>query len=357
MKLIISLLLLIVNLLPASEKKWIVVTTIQYPTPQLSRLARIPGWQLLVVGDKKTPSDWQLENCIYLSPQRQLELDYESSSLLPWNHYVRKNIGYLYAIEHGAEIIYDTDDDNEPLYALNPIFLNSDENVLCLISNQPHLNIYSYFGHPDVWPRGYPLDKITHRDSFSAHHYAKPQIGIEQGLVDKDPDVDAIFRLTRNEEVYFEPKPPCYLPKGTFCPFNSQNTFFFEKAFFTLYLPSTVNMRVSDIWRAYIFQKLLWETDQVVGFTGPTAVQERNAHIILKDFIDETELYTKAGSLIDALILWKNPFPDDLSLSTINLFQNLIEKEFLKENELLLLHAWLRDFEKVKNKNLQNHLH
>ena len=29
------------------------------------------------------------------------------------NHFSRKNIGYLYAIHHGAQQIYDTDDDNE----------------------------------------------------------------------------------------------------------------------------------------------------------------------------------------------------------------------------------------------------
>ena len=98
----------LLNVAAVAGEKWIVVTTINYPTPQLRKLAEIPGWHLVVVGDKKTPEDWHLENCEYLSPSRQLELGYELAKALPWNHYARKNIGYLYAIERGAKIIYDT---------------------------------------------------------------------------------------------------------------------------------------------------------------------------------------------------------------------------------------------------------
>jgi len=92
--------------------KWIVVTTIHYPTESLKKLATLPDWHLVVVADKKTPSDWSLNNCEFLSVERQLALNYKIIPLLPWNHYSRKNIGYLYAIEHGAKVIYDTDDDN-----------------------------------------------------------------------------------------------------------------------------------------------------------------------------------------------------------------------------------------------------
>ena len=31
---------------------------------------------------------------------------------LPWQSFGRKNVGYLYAIANGAEVIYDFDDDN-----------------------------------------------------------------------------------------------------------------------------------------------------------------------------------------------------------------------------------------------------
>ncbi|RCN48277.1 hypothetical protein ANCCAN_05692 [Ancylostoma caninum] len=97
-----------------TSKKWIVVTTINYPTEDLMSLARIPGWKMVVVGDIKTPKNWRLEGVHYLSVEDQQLLDYNLSSDLLYNSYTRKNIGYLYAIRHGARWIYDTDDDNKP---------------------------------------------------------------------------------------------------------------------------------------------------------------------------------------------------------------------------------------------------
>ena len=34
------------------------------------------------------------------------------AKMLPWNSFGRKNLGYLYAIAHGAQVIFDFDDDN-----------------------------------------------------------------------------------------------------------------------------------------------------------------------------------------------------------------------------------------------------
>jgi hypothetical protein len=39
--------------------KWIVVTSIAAPTSDVKLLSEIPGWKLLVVGDKKTPRSWR----------------------------------------------------------------------------------------------------------------------------------------------------------------------------------------------------------------------------------------------------------------------------------------------------------
>ena len=33
-------------------------------------------------------------------------------SSIPWNHFGRKNLGYLVAIARGAQVIWDFDDDN-----------------------------------------------------------------------------------------------------------------------------------------------------------------------------------------------------------------------------------------------------
>ncbi|CAH3141878.1 unnamed protein product [Porites evermanni] len=96
------------------NEKWIVVTTINSPTDDVKKLAAIDGWKVVVVGDTKTPADWSHPNCVFLSVERQKTLGYRIHDLLKYRSYPRKNIGYLYAIQHGAKIIYETDDDNSP---------------------------------------------------------------------------------------------------------------------------------------------------------------------------------------------------------------------------------------------------
>ena len=59
------------------------------------------------------------EKIQYLSAKLQEQMASESTpagefvASLPWNHFARKNVGYLYAIAHGARLIFDFDDDNE----------------------------------------------------------------------------------------------------------------------------------------------------------------------------------------------------------------------------------------------------
>ena len=67
-----------------------------------------------MVGDKKSSPISSTDRLIFLSIEDQMKLKYKFIEYCPLNHYARKNIGYLYAIQNGADIIYDTDDDNYP---------------------------------------------------------------------------------------------------------------------------------------------------------------------------------------------------------------------------------------------------
>lgn len=324
--------------------KWIVVTTINYPSAALKKLATLKDWHLVVVGDRKTPKDWQLENCEFLSIEKQQTLGYEIIKLLPENHYCRKNIGYLYAISRGAKVIYETDDDNE---LIDGIVTISDDDELVEVSTKDKnfVNIFSYFGQPKVWPRGFPLDQIYDSSNYQVKNISqKPKqlLGVIQGLINKDTDVDAIFRLTQYRDVYFEKKTPCILQEGIFCPFNTQNTIFSYEAFWGLMIPTTTSFRVCDIWRGYIVQRLLWDLDLRLCFTSPTAVQERNQHNLFKDYCDEQDLYLKSGSLIQFLINWRSEsinFKERME----NLIRELVAAEYLKNDEIAVIQAWIRD--------------
>ena len=101
-----------------NSEKWVVVTTINPPTDSIKKLTELPEpWKIVVIGDKKTKNEeWNIfsnsTKLIFLSIESQIKLNYKTTQYIPYNSYTRKNIGYLYAIEHGAKEIYETDDDN-----------------------------------------------------------------------------------------------------------------------------------------------------------------------------------------------------------------------------------------------------
>lgn len=344
--LMILIFILIIPFVNLAHEKWIVVTTINYPTPALKKLAQLKDWHLVVVGDKKTPKDWYLENCDFLSEEKQEQLDYAIIKHLPWNHYSRKNIGYLYAIEHGARIIYETDDDN---VILGDTINFLPEHISCMQAKSLHglVNPYAYFGQPTVWPRGYPLRHILSPTTSEIIAINRSWVPIQQGLVNGDTDVDAIFRLTRNNNnlTFQSNKLPLTIAHKTMTPFNTQNTLFYYDAFWGLLVPISVSFRVSDIWRGYWMQRLLWDLGGHLCFIAPTATQDRNDHDLLKDFIDEADLYTKAEDLIQFLTTWQSTekrFENRFSA----LMEALIEHQFFKIEELNLVQAWLKDLKK-----------
>jgi hypothetical protein len=72
----------------------IVITTINSPTATVRSIAaKLPHWTCLVVGDRKTPSDWAYPDVVDLDLDAQRELFPDFAELLPLKHYTRKNIG------------------------------------------------------------------------------------------------------------------------------------------------------------------------------------------------------------------------------------------------------------------------
>jgi hypothetical protein len=209
-----------------NEKVALVITSIQSPTKAVTKFSQIDNLYSIIVADKKTPLNWEFDNIKFLSVDEQESLDYPISRYLPWNHYSRKMLGYLYAVNQGCQVIYDTDDDNIPKD--NWYLPSFDGNFYVLEKDLSFVNIYQYFTEDNIWPRGFPLNLI--REDYRKHFKNKVareiKVGVWQGLADLDPDVDAVYRLVYNKECFFESKPPVVLNEGTVCPFNTQNTFF-----------------------------------------------------------------------------------------------------------------------------------
>ena len=320
-------------------KKFIVITTINQKSKAILRFEQMHDWHIILVGDKKSHKIESSQNLTFLSVEDQAKLGYQLNDLCPYNHYTRKNIGYLYAIQHGADIIYDTDDDNLPY---DNWFIEEFYSQKQSTSEEKFVNIYKCFSQELIWPRGYPLDEINRQEeNLSIKDIEPVEIGVWQGLADIDPDVDAIFRLVLKKDIKFEEKPSISLAKNQYCPFNSQNTVWNKKAYPYLYLPATTSFRFTDILRGYIAQRLMWEQNLHLGFTKATVYQERNAHDYMKDFADEWECYLNVKpivKLLDSLYLSDEPL---VNLEKVYLC--LARKNFIKQEEIAILQAWISD--------------
>jgi len=322
--------------------QYIVITSIFEPTEAVIKFSKIKNFKLLVVGDKKTPKKWSYKNVNYFGLEEQNSIDLNFSKLLPLNHYSRKMMGYLFAIRNDATIIYDTDDDNIPKENWSIPDFNGPFKFIK--GNSGFYNVLKNFSDVKIWPRGFPLQKILSPDSdisFLSTDKKNFSIGIWQGLVDEDPDVDAIYRLTIGDTVYFKNNPPIILESGTICPINTQNTAFTLNTFPLLYIPAYVSFRFTDILRGLIAQPILWAAGYRLGFQKATVVQHRNPHNLLKDFESEIPCFLYPEIIIEIV---SNAISPKLSIKE-NLFlayEALTHKKIVMKKELILLDAWLK---------------
>jgi hypothetical protein len=323
-------------------KKFIVITSIFRPTEAIETFSKLAGYHLVVVGDKKTPTDWYYDNCTYLDVNAQIALSPELANAIPYNHYGRKMIGYVYAMNQGADLIIDTDDDNIPYGDWN--FPEFDGAYTTSAPNLGWVNIYHHFSQQPIWPRGLPLRNIN--DSRDKLQWSKEKtahkVGIWQGLADEDPDVDAIYRLTSNTPCVFEKKQPVVLEKGTICPFNSQNTAIQKELFPLLFLPSFVTFRFTDILRGIIAQPILWNHNYRLGFTEATVVQKRNEHDYFKDFESEVPMYLHTEKSFEAVN--KSISSASVRDNLFNAYEALLKINVVEQRELNVLAEWLKVF-------------
>ncbi len=325
---------------------YVVVTSISSPNTALRMFAEGSserGFGFIVVGDNKSPPSFELPGCDYYSMARQRETGFRLAELCPANHYVRKNLGYLLAIQQGASTIRDTDDDNLP----RAEFWTTNDRIQSVPASagQGWVNVYAWFSDAPIWPRGLPLDSI--RDTPAAFESLPNQrvdCPIQQGLADENPDVDAIYRLVHPLPQSFRSDRRAALSEGSWCPFNSQNTTWYPDAYPLLYLPATCTFRMTDIWRSFVAQRIAWANGWSMLFHEATVWQERNAHDLMADFADEVPGYLNNRAICRELEGLSLPAGTEYLGSNLRrCYEALVAKDWLKEGELALVDAWLAD--------------
>jgi len=326
------------------DTQFIVVTSIHKLSEALSAYSKKKGWSLIFVGDRKGPTEITDENVIFLDMESQRALGYSLFNDCPENHYSRKNLGYLFAISQGAEVIADVDDDIHPLK-------NWGENVrfgiqeLVEVSGRGFYNPYSWFTDEMIWPRGYPLEDILADAPSFETGFTNVDVGAWQYLSNNEPDVDAIYRLTMGKMVTFRDNESFALSNDLYSPMNSQNTFWSKDAFPFLYLPTSVTFRFTDILRGYVAQRLLWNQGKNVAFGGATTWQERNPHNLMDDFHVEIPMYLQVKSIVELMnsLEYKGTPIDDLIIT----YDALHTHGFVTEAEVSSVRSWAEDLSKI----------
>ena len=262
-------------------KKVIVTTTINAPTEAIEKYDALPDWHLVVVGDRKTPEGYKLARGTYLSPDEQEAIDKELSDLIGWNCIQRRNLGFVYAWQMGADIVATIDDDNIPRENWSAhLFVGEEVDATVYECDIAAFDPVGATNYPHLWHRGYPLQLLPER-TYTASRQEAVRADFQADFWNGDPDIDAICRM--------QFAPDCTFAEGLFpmaatavSPFNSQNTFLTRRWLPEYFLFPYVG-RMDDIWAAYHVQA----RGARVVYGPPTVVQERNPHDLVIDMKKE----------------------------------------------------------------------
>jgi len=285
----------------------------------------------IVVGDRKSPPETssyldslQGYDIIYLDVPKQEEWLKKIPAFrdfLPYDSVQRRNVGYLYAAEVGADVMISIDDDNIPLPEYDYIGEHSivGKTVECnaVSSSTGWFNTCSLLETDPprgFYHRGFPVSKRWLPEELS-YRNEKKRVVVNVGLWRGDPDVDTITRLEEPFSVrgVKDPQARLILARGTMSPFNSQNTAFSMDLIPCLYLISfragtkndifcgNNNFRYDDIWMSYFAEIIIDHMGDAVCIGPPHVEQQRNIHNYLIDLRKELGPMEMTDKLVDIL--------------------------------------------------------
>ncbi len=334
-------------------KKSVVITTINKPNENIKKISNLclkDQSDFIIIGDKKTPKNFIIKYGNYYGIKSQEKLKFQFSKVCKKNNYARKNIGYLISMKNKSKVIIETDDDNFPKdnFIKNIKLKHKVKQVK--IKNNDWVNIYNIFtvnNKKSIWPRGLPLNKIDEIPKLSNKKKSK-NFYLQQGVCEGNPDVDALYRiLNKKINVKFKKNYSVDLGKA-FSPTNSQNTIWFNRYFPLMYLPSTCEMRVTDIWRGIIALNIIIKDRSSILFFGTTMKQIRNIHDLTDDLKQEFSLYKNLEKGLEKLKKLKLDKGNKNYLKNLLVsYKALIKEKIFNPNELKYLYAWIDDIKKL----------
>ena len=187
------------------------------------RYAKLQAWTLLVVELESTPQTWQqdfdslwresaaidsqpLPHLVFLDRQQQHNLEF-ASGVKEATNLQSRNIGNLYGIMCGAKVIVEVEESIEQKDAeAEPVQdISSGPFPQALGDSASRLiNPYALYGHPEMWPRGFPVEAVSNAtfefrkvQQNAPHQEVIYKPLIRSALVDDYPTTAAALGLTQ----------------------------------------------------------------------------------------------------------------------------------------------------------------
>jgi hypothetical protein len=315
----------------SNSRAAIVVTTIFEPRfldgylANIDRRGRRDSVDLIVIIDRKTPATvmqacddargrgFRVE-CPALDGQESFLAKFPSmKERVPYDYVIRRNIGFLMALDRGAELLISIDDDNFCLddsdfvgeHAVAGSEIEVDESE----SSDGWFNIGTMLttsSSEEIYPRGFPY--FARKKSRTITNVKRTaRVAMNAGLWLTDPDVDAISRIAIAPRVSSADATPHFLGAKTWSPINTQNTGIARDAIAAYYY---VRMgfdvgglsidRYGDILSGYLCQACVKARGEAIRIGSPVADHRRTPHNLFKDLYHEL-----AGVvLLDDLLPW-----------------------------------------------------
>jgi hypothetical protein len=276
-------------------KKVIITTTINPPTDAIHKFEAMPDWDLVVIGDRKTPPDYRLQRGIYVTPDEQQKYDPLLSDAIGWNCIQRRIMGLLWAHDLHADIVAVVDDDNIPFEGWGEnLMIGKEVEVNYYETDLPAFDPVGATNHPELWHRGFPLQLLPRRD-YCRKSRRTVTVDVQADFWNGDPDIDAICRMEHAPECDFDPH-VFPMASNRMGPFNSQNTFLAGECLKDYFLFPHIG-RMDDIWGAYYLQAKGYR----VVWAKASVYQQRNPHDLVRDMRQEFVGYEHNLQLVEDL--------------------------------------------------------